>query len=445
MILKGSQRGSATQLARHLMNMRENEHVELHELRGFSCERLIDALSEAEAVAKGTRCKQFLFSLSLNPPPGEDVSIDTFETAIEMVEDRLGLTGLPRAIVFHEKEGRRHAHVVWSRIDPETMRARNLPFFKTRLMEVAKELYLHHEWEMPQGLVNNALRNPLNFTRIEWQQARRMQHDPRIIKAMFRAAWNASDSAATIKAALEERGFFLARGDRRGVVAMDVRGEVYSLSRWAGVKTKDVNARFPKPENLPSVEATRALIAMKMTEKLKGFIRDLETSHRTLSPSIEFRRTQMVQRQREERRAMKDTQAARWTAEENARAARLPRGFASIWSRITGKHRKIRLQNEMETLKAWQRDRGEEDALIRRQLEERRHLQQAIKHRRTEQTQEVGALQQEIAAYVQERRADLPKLDAFNEKAKNKAREKAPTKPREWQKPRGYDGPDFGM
>jgi len=73
---------------------------------GFSCERLIDALSEAEAVAKGTRCRQFLFSLSLNPPPGEDVSIDTFETAIEMVEERLGLTGLPRAVVFHEKEGR---------------------------------------------------------------------------------------------------------------------------------------------------------------------------------------------------------------------------------------------------------------------------------------------------------------------------------------------------
>jgi hypothetical protein len=289
--------------------------------------------------------------------------------------------------------------------------------FKTRLMEVAKELYLHHEWEMPKGLVNNALRNPLNFTRIEWQQAQRIQHDPRIIKAMFRSAWNASDSAATLKAALEERSFFLARGDRRGVVAMDVRGEVYSLSRWTGVTTKDVTARFPKPENLPSVQATRAMIAMKMTEKLKGFIRDLETSHRMLSPSIEFRRTQMVQRQQEERRALKDTQSARWTAEENARAARLPRGFAGIWSRITGKHRKIRLQNEMETLKAWQRDRGEKDALIRRQLEERQHLQQAIKHLREEQAQEIGTFQQEIAAYVQERRADLPKLDACNEKS----------------------------
>lgn len=35
MILKGSQRGNAAQLAKHLTNMRDNEHVDLHELRGF--------------------------------------------------------------------------------------------------------------------------------------------------------------------------------------------------------------------------------------------------------------------------------------------------------------------------------------------------------------------------------------------------------------------------
>jgi hypothetical protein len=40
-----------------------------------------------------------------------------FEAAIDMAEQRLGLDGHPRAIVFHEKEGRRHAHAVWSRID----------------------------------------------------------------------------------------------------------------------------------------------------------------------------------------------------------------------------------------------------------------------------------------------------------------------------------------
>ena len=35
MILKGNPRGNAANLAKHLMNTRDNAHVELHELRGF--------------------------------------------------------------------------------------------------------------------------------------------------------------------------------------------------------------------------------------------------------------------------------------------------------------------------------------------------------------------------------------------------------------------------
>ncbi|MEO0699909.1 MAG: relaxase/mobilization nuclease domain-containing protein, partial [Pseudomonadota bacterium] len=181
MILKGSQRGNAANLSRHLMNARDNEHVELHELRGFASETLDGALLEAEAISKGTRCTQALFSLSLSPPQDETVSIETFEASIEMIEQRLGLEDQPRAIVFHEKEGRRHAHAVWSRIDAQEMKAVPLPFFKTRLMEVSKELYLEHGWDMPKGLISREMRNPLNFNRAEWQQAKRQHQDPRLI------------------------------------------------------------------------------------------------------------------------------------------------------------------------------------------------------------------------------------------------------------------------
>ncbi|WP_108483616.1 hypothetical protein [Oceaniglobus ichthyenteri] len=56
MILKGNPRGNAASLAKHLMNVHDNEHVELHELRGFMNEDdLQEALKEAEAIAKGTR------------------------------------------------------------------------------------------------------------------------------------------------------------------------------------------------------------------------------------------------------------------------------------------------------------------------------------------------------------------------------------------------------
>lgn len=127
MILKGNQRAGGIQLAAHLLKTEDNEHVHVHELRGFISDDLKSAFQETYAVSRGTRAKQYLFSLSFNPPPNEKVPVDRFETAIEKTEQKLGLDGQPRAIVFHEKEGRRHAHVVWSRIDVENMKAINLP------------------------------------------------------------------------------------------------------------------------------------------------------------------------------------------------------------------------------------------------------------------------------------------------------------------------------
>ncbi|KEO54748.1 relaxase/mobilization nuclease domain-containing protein, partial [Thioclava indica] len=187
MILKGSQRGNAAKLAAHLMNGRDNEHVELHDLRGFMSEEdLHGALKESEAIAKGTRCQQHLFSLSLNPPQDANVDTATFEAAVEMAEQKLGLSGQPRAVVFHEKEGRRHAHAVWSRIDTDTMTARQLPFTKRRLMDLSQELYLQHGWDMPKGMIDRAAKNPLTFTRDEWQQAQRTKQDPKIVKALFK-------------------------------------------------------------------------------------------------------------------------------------------------------------------------------------------------------------------------------------------------------------------
>ena len=86
MILKASQRSGAKQLATHLLKTEENEHVEVHELRGFMADNLQGALKEIQAVSQGTRCKQFMFSLSLNPPQTENVPIKHFENALADIE-----------------------------------------------------------------------------------------------------------------------------------------------------------------------------------------------------------------------------------------------------------------------------------------------------------------------------------------------------------------------
>ena len=62
--------------------------------------------------------------------------------------------GQPRAIVFHEKNGRRHAHCVWSRIDAARMRAINMDHSRRKLMDISISLYRDHGWLMPEGFLD---------------------------------------------------------------------------------------------------------------------------------------------------------------------------------------------------------------------------------------------------------------------------------------------------
>ncbi len=399
MILKAKERGGGAQLARYLLSMRDNDHVELHEVRGFVGDDLLSAFREVDAIAKGTRCENYLFSASLNPPGGETVTTSDFEKAADEVERKLGLEGQPRAIVFHEKDGRRHAHVVWSRIDAEHMRAINLPHYKMRLRDVSRDLFRAHGWEMPKGLRDWKERDPLGYTREEWQQARRVGLDPKQIKALFQESWNRSDSGTAFAQALKERGFMLARGDRRGFVAVDYRGEVYAVARQAGVKTKDVAARLGNAEAYPSVDEARTYIAARMSERIKGFIRQAELEAGQGRKALEAERREIANRHRQERQAQKDAQEKRWIAETNARAARLPRGMSGLWQRLTGRYSKIKERNEREAWAALMRDRAERDNLIASQLDERRALQERIRQQRERQQADLLLLREDVARY----------------------------------------------
>ena len=81
MILVGNQRGGGRDLARHLMKD-DNERVVVHQMRGFASDTLDAAFHESYAVSRGTRCKQHLYSLSLNPPKQANLTPDAFEEAI---------------------------------------------------------------------------------------------------------------------------------------------------------------------------------------------------------------------------------------------------------------------------------------------------------------------------------------------------------------------------
>lgn len=422
MILKAKERGDAGQLARYLLAMRDNEHVELHDVSGFVSDDLIEAFSEADAIAKGTRCKNYLLSMSLNPPEGADVPTKVFEQAADQIGKKLGLDEQPRAIVFHEKDGRRHAHVVWSRIDSMRMRAINLPHYKSKLRDVSRELYLEHGWDMPRGLQDRRLRDPLNFSREEWQQAKRVGLDPREIKSVFRQCWEVSDNRASFEQALKERGFWLAQGDRRGFVAVDYLGEVYSLSRYTGVKAKELEARLGGRDQLTSVDVVKAEIAKGMSRKVEAFIVEARRDAKQRFAMVDFRRTEMVARHKDERTNLGRRQKNRWMAEAKERSQRLPRGFSGIWHRLTGQYAKIKAQNEQETLQAWQRDQAEKDTLIFRQLEERQVLQRDVKKQRAIVREELMQLRKDVANYEEGKGFDREREIAEEERRRQRSR-----------------------
>lgn len=412
MILQGSQRGGAKDLAMHLLK-EENDHVQVHELRGFVSDDLVSALNEIHAISKGTKAKQYLFSLSLNPPPEENVSIADFEDAVNRAEDKLGLSGQPRGVILHEKNGRRHAHAVWSRIDTEEMKAIKLPYTHYKLRDLSKELYLEHGWNMPRGFVSSKGRDPTNFTLEQWQQAKRIGKDTREIKAALQDSWTTSDTQGAFQQALKDRGYILARGDCRGFVALDHRCEIFSISKkWIGVSAKDVKAKLNDQAALPSVDEARIQIAQEMTAHLSLLQKQQEVALKARLSAIEEKRLALVKQQATERETLKAAQQARQQAETFQRQQRFNNGLRGLLDRVTGKYRQLKKQNELETLQALERDRQEHDSLVFQHLGQRRSIQarmerlQSFKEHRAqamnqdrEQYREIGDKKRSIADF----------------------------------------------
>ena len=389
MILKASQRAHGAELAAHLLNERDNEHIEVLELRGFVSEDVREAFEETQALSRLTKCREYLFSVSLNPPPDAQVKVADFEDAAGRIEEKLGLEGQPRAMLLHEKNGRLHAHCVWSRIRVEERKAVPLPFFKSRLMEVARELYLDHGWQMPAGLQGrepqaNAYELP------EYQQAKRTAQDPAKLKATFKEAWARSDSKASFEAALLEQKLALAKGDRRGFVAVDAQGEIYSLSRWCGVKTKELTARLGKPDMLPNVAAAQERLqaheAARAREQTQSRASELKKSDRQKSERqkealkrLTDNRDHMIERHRQARRELVAMQRQRNIEESAARQARFARGLSGLWQWVSGARSRIAAQNEAEAIAARHRSRTEREKMSHSQRHERRALEAQIK------------------------------------------------------------------
>jgi hypothetical protein len=395
-LCKGSQRGYGRDLAAHLMNAEENDHVEVHEVRGASSQNLHGAFREFEAMRAGTRCDEAFFHASINPPNGASLRTDQFEEAIGRIEEKLGLTNQPRAVVFHEKNGRRHCHAVWCRIDAESMKAIPLPHTRLKLRDVSHGLYRDFGLAMPAGYANRAERTKTAFNHAEAQRARRMDYDPAELRRRVQDAWHRTDSRNAFSAALEEQGLSLAKGTKRAFVIVDRQGVAGSLAKLLQIKTREVKARLGPAEDAPSVDEA---LAARKARQTAAYERQAESMKRDQAAQMARAKAALADQKaahQAQRETLKQFQRTRWQRETLQRAERFRRGVMGVWDRLSGQHGRIVDQNRDEITAGRRRDRGERETLIRQQLDERRALGRHVVQLKTEQAAARKALRREF-------------------------------------------------
>ncbi|MGO8868136.1 MAG: relaxase/mobilization nuclease domain-containing protein [Alphaproteobacteria bacterium] len=263
MIIKGKSRTGPEVLGPYLENAEKNERVNVLEIKGTVAEDLIGALIEMDAYAEGTRCEKPLYHGIISPEPPYRLTREQCMEAVDALEAKLGLEGHARAVVMHEKQGREHFHVVWSRIDLENMRAVSDSHNYRKHEEVARDLERRFGHPRVQGAhaerdgVERPDRTP---SRAELRQEERTGISGKDVKLEVTAAFRVSDGPEAFRAALEERGYVLAKGDRRDFVIVDHAGGVHSLARRIdGMKAAELR-EFMAPlgrDSLPTIEQAK--------------------------------------------------------------------------------------------------------------------------------------------------------------------------------------------
>jgi hypothetical protein len=258
-IAKGAANNSGAKLAAYMVRAKDGEQVELYQVYGFATGDIHEAFRSIDAMAKGTRVQQPFFHVAVRNREGEELSRADWVHSADRIEEKLGLAGQGRAIAIHrdEKTGHEHMHVAWSRIDDETLKAIPLPFFKTRLKEVSREL----EIELGLSRVSSERSRPERApSRAEEEQSRRLGTDLHGVRGAIREAYEQSDSGKAFAAALADKGLTLCQGERRDFVVIDQEGGMHALGkRLLGDSAAEVRRGLSDlhREGLPTVEEAR--------------------------------------------------------------------------------------------------------------------------------------------------------------------------------------------
>lgn len=394
MIIKGGSRAGPSQLAWHLQRRDTNEKIEILELQS-PAGSLKDAFIDWQTLSEGTQGFKGLYHANIDPAKDYVMTPAQWQRAVEVLEEELGFQGQPRAVVMHEKRGRQHIHVVWARtdVDKMTLRSDSQNYLAHERASKKLELEFGHEQVPGKHAKRDREKQPefpqSEYTQAEWQQWERTGLDPAARKDQVTALKQACDNGQTFKAALEEAGYVLAKGDRRDFVIVDEVGNIHSLGRQIrGTKAADLRA-FMKDVDREALPAASEAVDLQRQRQKEHLRNDQVGPEKAEEEKPDKRRRQKGEPKTEEHPSLtKPEDADKWLAyygmkleHQAARIGRLEVQLGAILEREKNK--------ELEAYVAGQRD--EMDSLKKRLREETSGIKGYIKARESRLNPTLGA------------------------------------------------------
>jgi hypothetical protein len=267
-IAKGNLHADGGNLARYLMMAGPGETVEFVEALGIGNfgRDPVEAFEMLQLIAEqNTRSTKPFFHAQNRLPANEELTREQWMQIADREEKRLGFEGQPRIVTFHIYDnGEQHMHVGWCRLDLEEMRVIDPGLYKNHLKQLARD------FERDFGLRElDGTRKPEDRAkapgRAEEEESRRLGTNVREIRTTILDCLERADGGKGFKAALEERGFMLANGDRRDCfVVVDQAGGHHALNKkLTGLTLAAMRDRMSDLDRsqLPSVELAKAMQA----------------------------------------------------------------------------------------------------------------------------------------------------------------------------------------
>lgn len=253
-IVKGKARSAGRQLATYLLSMKENEMVRIIDLDGqmnFQDWELKTLLGDFTLNEKLTRGRKGIYHATIRPEQTVSMTMtdDEWMECVDILSDALKFSNQRKAVVMHEKQGWRHIHIAYERVDLEKRKMLSIDNDYAKQTKARKKI----------------------AQRFDMRQTPEINANRKKIKEELTALWRKTDDDKGFLRMAKQQGYTIARGfDKQEFVVIDKTGRSFELRRHLDkVRIKEVRERFASTKLMKEKEAL-ALARTQLEVTLKN-------------------------------------------------------------------------------------------------------------------------------------------------------------------------------